>query len=357
MLKTLKIAGSFAIIAFFTVVLPVKADYGYETTVDCDATEARSNATRQVYIDFTNATTDSISFTLIPSFDDNNCTVKKPSGYDQFKYLKVALTSNIQESSDNLTFTNVNATGNGEIAVTISGLQPATEYQFRFTGVFAKSSDGTLSTGTLDTDYYSTAVPPITNLAISGAGHVTWNDPAAASYNSTKITLSYINNVDGSEIAYSTQYPDGNATANSYDIYDFANYMYDGNYTLRVTASMAKFYNNIDQIIWGTPVDLVFRTSQGEVVLTGEAASLTTPVISKANKNKITWQAVTGATYYKLKISSKSGKKLLYFKDLTSISKKLSSTQQAKLKARNYIKLWACIDAGCSEAATKTFKK
>lgn len=357
MFKTLKIASLFAIIALFAVVLPAKADYGYENTVDCSTTEAKNTSSGNVFLTPTNATVDAITFTLIPAFSDSNCTVATPSSYNQFKYLKVAWTSNIQESSDNLTFTNVNVDGNGQISVTATGLQFATEYQFRFTGVFARSSDGTLSTGTLDTEYYSTAVPPVTNLAISGVGHVTWNDPAAASYENTKITLSYINNADGSEIAYTTQYADGNGTAASYDIYDFANYMYSGTYTLRATASMGKFYDGVDQIIWGTPVDLVFRTSKGEVVATGDAASLSAPTISKATKSKITWKAVSGATYYKLKISSKSGTKLLYFKELTSTSKKLSTSQQAKLKAKNYIKLWACMDSGCSAAATKTFNK
>jgi hypothetical protein len=249
------------------------ADYGYDKTVGsrCTTIDAANDTTLDVYVNFTGATPHSISAEIVPSFDDNACTVKLPLGYTKFEGIKVALVKDIQTSSSQLTFTTINEQGTGQINHTFmtdglgNPLEAGAEYQMRFDGMFSKA-DGTQYSGTLDTAYYSTSLPPVENLDIASDGMVDWTFPEG-SYKDMKATISFYEiDVDGNRnfLVSAVKYPSTDLMGN-YDYYDFANKLRNGNFVVVVTSSTKKFYDSVDQAKWGVPAILKFTTTNGVV--------------------------------------------------------------------------------------------
>ena len=120
------------------------ADYGYENTIDnCSAHEAwteTTGTTIEIYGEPVEATANSVTMQFVPSFDDANCTVKEPMGYNNsFEGVAVAATNNVQTAVGNEEVQVVlNDDGSGEIEYTFSHASwgPGDEIQFRVDGIF-----------------------------------------------------------------------------------------------------------------------------------------------------------------------------------------------------------------------------
>lgn len=254
-------------------IAPAYADYGYNNTlgVRCSTDDAANNTTLDVYVRFTHASKSAITAEILPSFNDGKCTVKLPLGYAEFKGIKVALVENIQTSSSDLTFTTINAAGNGQNSYTFTKdglgnlLQPGTEYQFRYDSIFTKT-DGTTYQGTLDTAYYSTSLPPVESLSIGTDGVLSWIFPTG-DYGNMKADVTFYK-VDSSgnrqKIVGSVRYALSDGSGN-WDYYDFANDLRDGKFVAVVTAGTKKIYDSVDQVKWGIPSAIKFTTANGVV--------------------------------------------------------------------------------------------
>ncbi len=69
-----------------------------------------------------------------------------------------------------------------------------------------------------------------------------------------------------------------------------------------------------------------------------------------------TWGSVSGATYYKVKITNKKGKKELSFNNVSGTSQSITAKNRKKLAAKNKAYVKACNDTGCSAwSAAKSF--
>lgn len=353
------------------IVKPVLASNGYESTIpDCATTAAADNVTLEVYTTFTAATANSITAEFIPSFTDENCTVKLPIGYDTFGGVTVAVTSDIQTAvGDEEIQVTLNADSSGEYQHTFTGLDPYKEYQFRVDGIYTKSSDATQYNSTSDSVYYSTAGAPVTDLAVADDGTFSWTNPTEGDEGNIKIDLTGLDS-DGNVVMATTKYA---TSGESYEYYDFVNDFYNGDYVLIATASMKKVYDGVDQRVWGTPVILSFSTVNGSVVRSstihssvtdvsdcagldaGETCTVTgdvvpnKPTILKATQTKLKWAASAGASSYKITFIGKNGKLIAKYKDVTSLSVSFSSS-----KTIVKVKVQACNAFGCSAATKKT---
>ncbi|PIW36536.1 MAG: hypothetical protein COW24_04990 [Candidatus Kerfeldbacteria bacterium CG15_BIG_FIL_POST_REV_8_21_14_020_45_12] len=361
-----------------------QATYGYENTIsDCSAHEAyteTTGSTLEIYAEPVAATPTTITMQFVPSFDDSNCTVKLPMGYSNFEGVTVNMTEDIQTSvgSEEVQLV-LNDDGSGELQYTFTGLTPATEYQFRVDGIFTTSSDEAYPSVT-DNEYYATSVAPVTGLSIATDGTVSWTNPEADD-SSVKIDLSFFE-VSGDTMETSTSTTKYASSGDSWEYYDFRNKFYNGNFVLIATASTKKIYDLVDHRLWGTPVVLTFTTEKGEVVKSsavgaddsdltdcvggseGDTCSVdsnqlepTKSKVKKASKKLVSWNTVSGASYYKVFVKNKKGKKIITYSNVAKTKLSFTKKDKKKLKKSGLkATVLSCNAFGCSKAATKKLK-
>lgn len=384
---------------FLVFVAPAQANYGYETTWggDCSDREAWTTSTGthlSNYMTRVSATASSMTVYLEPSYSNTNCDVKLPINYTDFEGIEVGVTSNIQTTpgEEEIQGT-LNATGNGQVALTLTGLEPATEYQIRARNIYTKDGGATEYASTAKSHYFSTNTVAVSSPGVTADGQVQWTWPEGPASN-VKARITIYKRV-GNTLefqTYGTKYKssqDSNGRG-EYDASSTIEDLNDGDYYALITPSKKSIYDGIDMERYGSQPKLVaFRVVNGSVktadsrTISVTAAQISNclaytgnctiassvPVlknlvkpqqvssISTVSKKKANWTDAAGASFYKVKVTTKSGKKRFSYSKVSNSVKTFKKKHRKKLvSGKTYkVSVQACNAVGCSAWKTKKF--
>lgn len=390
----------------------IEAKYGAGYCSDLYDWQDVGGATLEVHHRYTNAGIDSngagsITMEVFPTFTDRNCTVKTTSAlegndptYRFYHGIYINATTDITTTP-----------GAEEIQVdldtddfeyTFTGLD-FDEYQFRFDSDFYDESGETRYGSTTEQDYFAPAWPALDSLTMASDGEFQWDFASGPADDDTRADVVLYEITDDGLLftTFTTKY----APTSTWEYYDWNN-VGDGTYLLSGNEAKKSYY---DDVYDGSNMDTSGQVNHGmwnehtrktvtiqshavtnlsslddldeEVesnlvdceVVADDGGNCTTvtesdivgvtkpakPTISKASKKKVKWGAKSGATFYKLRITNKSGKKtLLSYNNVTKTSQSITTKNRKKLKAVNKAQVRACNSAGCSAwSKAKQFKK
>lgn len=383
---------------FLVFVAPAQADYGYEDTWgDCADREAYTETTGTTisnYMTRYSATDTTMTVTIEPSYDNSSCDVKLPIGYTDFEGVEVGVTSNIQTSpgEEEIQGT-LNASGNGQVTLMLTGLDPATEYQFRARNIYTKDNGATEYNSTSKSHYFSTNTAAVTSPRVTEDGEVRWTWPAGPEAN-IKARITIYKRV-GNTLEYQTfgtkykSSQDSNG-GGEYDASSTIGSLNDGDYYALITPSKKSTYDGIDMELYGgQPKFVGFRVVNGNVKTTqSRTISVTSSQMSNclayagnctispsiailkslvkpqqvgsigtASKKKANWSDAVGSNFYKVKVTTKSGKKKFLYSSVSNSVKTFKKKHRKKLKSgKTYkVNVQACNAVGCSAWKTKQF--
>lgn len=387
----------------------IEAQYGEGYCADLYEWQDVGGATLEVHHRYTDAGIGedglgTITMEVFPTFTDSNCTVKTTSAlegldptYRFYHGITLSATAEIETTPGSEEFT-VDLEPN-DFSHTFTGLD-FTEYQTRFDSNFYNEAGDDRYDSVNEQDYFAPAWPALADLTMAADGTFEWEYAEGPDDSLTRADIT-LHEITDSGLFFTT-FTSKYAPTNSWEYYDWNN-VGDGTYLLGGSEAKKSYYDDVydgtsmdtsgqvNHNIWNehtykivtveghvvtsvADIDSVDSDTQEELVDCSEAANdgedcsgvtesdilgtLDAPTVSKASKKKVTWNAVSGATYYKLKITNKKGKKLLNYNNVSGTSQTITAKKRKFLAAKNKAYVKACNESGCSDwSAAKSFKK